>query len=178
MGYGFCLGFRSPTRTPTPAKPAPKPAGFTNPCYSLSTATWKQAFLDEKTDEYEGYDFGPYEDFIHEMKTHFMDVDSQAVGSYKLREMRQGPNTVEQHNAEFRVTLADSGLDKKQFDRLLVEYYQASLNEKILLAVWRQKPQPVGLHNWMKAAQEEDSKYRQFQRFRGSFAKKEQGYPF
>src|SRR6266568_1247776 len=38
-GYGFLLGYKCQTHTPTPAKPALKPAGFLYPWRSLITTS-------------------------------------------------------------------------------------------------------------------------------------------
>ena len=47
LGYGFMLGYKNSTRTPTPWKPAVLPQGFPYPCYSLlpmSASATKQSF--------------------------------------------------------------------------------------------------------------------------------------
>jgi len=129
-------------------------------------ATWRDAFLQRCENEIGVYDFPPYEEFIEGLKREFRDVDSKADALYKLNTISQGNNPIEAHNAKFRLLVNESDLDVEENDTVLTNYYQRSLNDHILAAVWKLRPIPANLPQWMAAAQNEDNQMKQFARFR------------
>jgi len=64
------------------------------------------------------------------------------------------------------LALSNSAIDVDGSNELLIDAYQASLNEPVLKQAWARNPPPTTLAQWMKVAQEEDLNYRQLMRFR------------
>jgi Ty3 transposon capsid-like protein/Zinc knuckle len=142
-------------------------------CSDGSAAVWKESFLTECTGTTGTFRFPSFSDFILALQEQFPDVDCQASALYELRRIRQLNSSVCDHNAAFRVLLANSGLDIVNNARVLIEFYQASLAENILENAWSHKDPPTTVYGWMKLAQEEDLKLRQLARFTDSFRKPE-----
>jgi len=127
---------------------------------------WKENYIDStiKIDEDDDEFTDTYMDFKRGLETDFRDVDSKADAQMKLESMYQGNRSIQDHNAHFHRQLTRSGVDRNE--QLLMNYYVRSLNDGILNAVWKRNPVPETLSQWMSAAQDEDVKFRQMNRFR------------
>jgi hypothetical protein len=53
-------------------------------------------------------------------------------------------------------------------DQILADYYQRSLNEDILMAIWNHDPRPTTFNGWMEAAQRRDHNKQGLARLRRS----------
>ena len=94
------------------------------------------------------------------------DVDAKADALYKIGNIHQGSKSVETHNAEFKLLIGQSGLNVRDNNDVLVDYYHRSIRPDILEKCWNLTPVPEALHQWMRAAQDVDSRNRQLDRFR------------
>ena len=132
-----------------------------------TAAVWRDTFLGKAQNPTTGtYLFPTFANFIRKLKEDFKDVDSKADALYQLKSVNQGSNSIETHNAKFSLLVTESGLDVDDNETVLVDAYQRSLNTDILRDVWKLRPTPTTLEGWMKAAQDEDNKMKQFARFK------------
>jgi hypothetical protein len=126
--------------------------------------TWKEQFLNQCNKD-QGFQLGTYDNFIENLRNDFKDVDAKADALYRLGEIHQGSNTIKTHNATFNLLISQSGLDTTANEQVLVDYYCRSLKKEILEKCWEKSPTPTTLNQWMKAAQDVDSRNKQFARF-------------
>ena len=142
-----------------------KKIGFILSLMDGAALIWKEQFLTERR-EFDGtFKLGEYDDFIYELQQDFKDVDAKADALYELRGIQQRANTIETHNAKFKLIVAQSGLDVTNNEEVLIDYYCQSLQPEILEKCWEAHPQPTTLNGWMRTAQEVDTRKKQFARF-------------
>ena len=143
-----------------------KKIGFTLSLIEGGATTWKEQFLESRRDYITGqFQLGYFDDFLEDLRSDFKDVDAKADGLYKLGNIQQGSNSIEAHNAEFKLLISQSGLNVDENNEVLTDYYCRSLKPDILEKCWEASPEPENLNQWMKKAQEVDTRKKQFARF-------------
>ena len=127
---------------------------------------WKTQYIANRTDQDGEIYLGTYQGFVDELKRDFKDVDAKAIARYELGRINQGSSPIETHNAKFNLLITKSGLGRAMNDQVLVDYYCQSLDQGILERCWQTYPVPITLDEWMRTAQDVDSRRKQLDRFK------------
>jgi hypothetical protein len=127
--------------------------------------TWKRQYLKDRTPPYSATFVLPtFTAFLGQLHNAFEDVDQQAEARHTLNKIQQGSNNIQTHNARFKLAVAQSGLDPRNNDTILADYYKNSLNPHLRRRVWTTFPNAETLSDWYQAAQTEDKLYQEQRR--------------
>ena len=97
-------------------------------------------------------------DFIDEVKKAFRAADTEGDARAKLRQLRQGKNTVDEYVAEFRILAGKAKMTKEE--KALVEYFMEGINTGILQKIFAQATLPTTMDEWYTQASKYDAQYR------------------
>jgi hypothetical protein len=122
-----------------------------------TAGTWRRNFLKTHTTTFGTFDFPTFNAFLQLLETNFKNTDAAAYALRRLNTIQQGNTSIEAHNAQFALLVAQTELNVVNNNTVLVSYYKKSLNPDILTAIWNQRPLPTTLEEWMTQALEEDN---------------------
>jgi len=118
--------------------------------------TWKESWTQEKLAT-ATQDFGTIKSFIDELKKAFSAADTEGDARAKLRQLRQGKNSVDEYVAEFRIL---AGKAKMKDDKALTEYFMEGINTGILQKIFASETLPTTIQEWYERASKHDAQYR------------------
>src|SRR5271155_4637672 len=121
-----------------------------------TTLTWKESWTQEKLAT-TTQDFGTIKSFIDELKKAFSAADTEGDARAKLRQLRQGKNSVDEYVAEFRIL---AGKAKMKDDKALTEYFMEGINTGILQKIFASETLPATIQEWYERASKHDAQYR------------------
>src|SRR5277367_1517329 len=117
---------------------------------------WKEAWVTEKL-VITKPDFGTLEAFTKELRGAFSAADTEGDARAKLRQLRQGKNSVDEYVAKFRIL---AGKEKMQDDKALMEYFMEGINTGILQNIFANETLPTTIQEWYEKASKHDAQYR------------------
>ena len=147
-------------------------------------ATWKEQYLKEAADLGKGKEdddefvFPTWGQFKTILREHFKEADTEADARYQLQRIKQGDKSITTHNAKFRLLMAKSGLSIAANNQTLVDWYQHSLKPELLNELWKLRPKPALVKDWMAAALEEENHQKQLGQLRQVMKPSRYGYKF
>jgi Retrotransposon gag protein len=124
-----------------------------------TASTWKESWTQEKLNT-PTQDFGKIKDFIDELKKAFSAADTEGDARAKLRQLRQGKNTIDEYVAEFRIL---AGKAKMTDDKALTEYFMEGINTGILQKIFASEQLPKTIQEWYERASKHDAQHRRVQ---------------
>jgi hypothetical protein len=133
-----------------------------------TAGTWRRNFLKTHTTAFGTFDFPTFNQFVKLLEANFKNTDEPAHALRKLNVIQQGTTTIEAHNAQFSLLVAQTELNVVNNNTILVSYYKKSINTEILTAIWNQRPLPTTLEEWMTQALEEDNHRKELNFQKGS----------
>src|ERR1700678_4248324 len=124
---------------------------------------WKEAFFRDVIDT-QTNDFGSLKQFIVDLKKAFEASDSEGDAREKLRQLKQGKESVDDYVAEFRIL---AGKAKMTDNAALTEYFMEGINPGILQKIFAQENLPTTITEWYERTSKCDSQYRRVQEILG-----------
>ena len=133
---------------------------------------WKEQFLSSKQTA-EGLKLGTRDGFLKELKKAFEEVDAPGNALWKIKTMKQGSKTAEDHVNEFKLFAKSAGLDISQGKDIAArDYFSETLNRPLRRKILEDQNPPTTLEEWYSKAIKYDTQYRRnqniFGRDRGS----------
>jgi hypothetical protein len=131
---------------------------------------WKEQFLksrDAAVDATHPYSLAPnrrFADFEIELRQSFSNPYKKENALQQLQRIRQGKDTVDQHNIAFQLLVDRTGLDVHLNGDVLMQYYANSLNHHIREKILTSETLPTNLQGWFQKAAAFDNAY---QRLKG-----------
>jgi hypothetical protein len=95
---------------------------------------------------------GQFTSFENELQKSFSDPYKKENALQKLQRIRQGKDTIDQHNIAFQLLVDRTGLDILINADVLVQYYANSLNHHIREKILTSETIPIGLRGWFQKA--------------------------
>ena len=95
--------------------------------------------------------------FLGNLRDSFKEVDKEALSLHRLKRLKQGNRTVEEHNTEFKLLVGRSGITEPQ---TLIPLYRRSISSKIVERIISHDPVPATLQGWMEKAVNLDKNWR------------------
>src|ERR1700678_2004385 len=124
---------------------------------------WKEAFvrdvINTQTD-----DFGSLKQFTVNLKKAFEASDSEGDARAKLRQLKQGKDSVDDYVAQFRIL---AGKARMTDNTALTEYFMEGVNTAILQKIFAQEKLPATITEWYERTSRCDSHYRRVQEILG-----------
>src|SRR5271155_2069335 len=124
---------------------------------------WKEAFVREVINS-PIIDFGSLKQFTVDLKKAFKASDSEGDARAKLRQLKQGKDSVDDYMAQFRIL---AGKAKMTDDKALTEYFMEGINSGILQKIFAQQRLPATITEWYERTSKCDSHYRRVQEILG-----------
>ena len=103
-------------------------------------SSWKEQFLEEATLT-SPHDYGTWANFERNLKEAFQPFDAPGVALEEIKNLHMGNNSIEDHNARFRMLLTKYKLNKTS--PAVIDYYRETLNltlQKRLLGLELPRP--------------------------------------
>jgi len=126
---------------------------------------WKEAFVrDVIAQPGPTSNFGTLKQFIDNLKKAFEAPDAEGDARAKLRQLKQGKDSVDEYVAQFRIL---AGKAKMTDDKALTEYFMEGINMGILQKIFAQDKLPTKIAEWYEQASKHDSHYRRVQEILG-----------
>src|SRR6202522_2068569 len=120
---------------------------------------WKEAFIREVINS-PVIDFGSLKQFTVNLKKAFEASDSEGDARAKLRQLKQGKDSVDDYVAQFRIL---AGKARMTNDAAFMEYFMEGINTGILQKIFAQEILPATITEWYKQTSRCDSQYRRVQ---------------
>src|SRR5271168_54704 len=124
---------------------------------------WKEAFVRDVIDT-QTNDFGSLKQFTVDLKKAFEASDSEGDARAKLRELKQGKDSVDDYVAQFRIL---AGKARMTDNAALTEYFMEGVNTGILQKIFAQEKLPATITEWYEQTSRCDSHYRRVQEILG-----------
>src|SRR6202522_1294998 len=124
---------------------------------------WKEAFFRDVIDT-QTNDFGSLKQFIVDLKKAFEASDSEGDAREKLRQLKQGKESVDDYVAQFRIL---AGKARMTDNAALTEYFMEGVNTGILQKIFAQEKLPATITEWYERTSRCDSHYRRVQEILG-----------
>src|SRR6202522_745329 len=124
---------------------------------------WKEAFVRDIINT-QTNDFGSLKQFTVDLKKAFEASDSEGDARAKLRQLKQGKNSVDDYVAQFRIL---AGKAKMTDNAALTEYFMEGVNTGILQKIFAQEKLPATITEWYEQTSRCDSHYRRVQEILG-----------
>jgi hypothetical protein len=145
---------------------------------------WKEQFLksrDAAVDAANPYSLAPngrFPDFEDDLRKSFSDPYKKENSLQLLQKIRQGKDTVDQHNIAFQLLVDKTGLDPIMNNEVLVQYYTNSLNHHIREKILTSETLPTNLKGWFLKAAAFDNAYQRLKgyQFGGGDHKKDRNH--
>jgi hypothetical protein len=100
-----------------------------------------------------------WEDFMKEFKATYSDPNPKATAIHKMSLLEQGTHSVDEYVATFRSLQDDTGFN----DPALLDYFKKGLNSSLVDNIYKLRPMPETLDDWVKEATALDRQWRQRQ---------------
>lgn len=127
-------------------------------------SSWKEQFIEEATSK-SPHDYGTWNEFQKDLKKAFQPFDAPGDALEEIKNLRMGNNSIEDHNAKFRMLVTKSGLDKAS--PAVVDYYRETLNLPLQKRLLGLENPPTDLQEWYDKSTKYDNLYRRIQRITG-----------
>src|ERR1700678_2869842 len=124
---------------------------------------WKEAFVRDVTNT-QTNDFGSLKQFTVDLKKAFEASDLEGDARAKLRQLKQGIDSVDDYVAQFRIL---AGKARMTDDAALTEYFMEGINTGSLQKIFAQKKIPATITEWYERTSRCDSHYRRVQEILG-----------
>src|ERR1700678_1656297 len=124
---------------------------------------WKEAFVRDIINSPTN-DFGSLKQFTIDLKKAFEASDSEGDVRAKLRQLKQGKDSVDDYVAQFRIL---AGKAKMTNDKALTKYFMEGINTGILQKIFARDKLPANITEWYEQASKHDSHYRRVQEILG-----------
>src|SRR5271168_1721763 len=124
---------------------------------------WKEAFIRDVINS-QANDFGSLKQFTNNLKKASEALDSEGDARAKLRQLKQGKDSVDDYVAQFRIL---AGKAKMTDNKALTEYFMEGINTGILQKIFAQDKLPAIITEWYKQASKHDSHYGRVQEILG-----------
>src|ERR1700678_3072845 len=124
---------------------------------------WKEAFVREVINS-PIIDFGSLKQFTVDLKKAFEASDSEGDARAKLRQLKQGKESVDDYVAKFRIL---AGKARMTDNAALTEYFMEGINTGILQKIFAQEKLPATITEWYERTSRCDSHYRRVQEILG-----------
>src|SRR6202522_323065 len=124
---------------------------------------WKEAFVRDIINSPIN-DFGSLKQFTDNLKKAFEASDSEGDARAKLRQLKQGKDSVDDYVAQFRIL---AGKARMTDDAALTEYFMEGINTGILQKIFAQERLPATITEWYERTSRSDSHYRRVQEILG-----------
>src|SRR6202522_1475838 len=124
---------------------------------------WKEAFVRDIINSPTN-DFGSLKQFTIDLKKAFEASDSEGDARAKLRQLKQGKDSVDDYVAQFRIL---AGKARMTDDAALTEYFMEGINTGILQKIFAQEKLPATITEWYERTSRCDSHYRRVQEILG-----------
>src|SRR5271168_3033955 len=128
-----------------------------------TACAWKEAFVRDVINS-PANDFGSLKQFTVNLKKAFEASDLEGDASAKLRQLKQGKDSVDDYVAQFRIL---AGKARMTDDAALMEYFMEGINTGILQKIFAQEKLPATITEWYKRTSRCDSHYRRVQEILG-----------
>src|SRR6202522_3790604 len=124
---------------------------------------WKEAFVRDIINSPIN-DFGSLKQFTVDLKKAFEASDSEGDARAKLRQLKQGKDSVDDYVAQFRIL---AGKARMTDNAALTEYFMEGVNTGILQKIFAQEKVPATITEWYERTSRCDSHYRRIQEILG-----------
>src|SRR5271168_2148940 len=124
---------------------------------------WKEAFVRDIINSPIN-DFGSLKQFTDNLRRAFEASDSEGDARAKLRQLKQGKDSVDDYVAQFRIL---AGKARMTDNAALMEYFMEGVNTGILQKVFAQDKLPTTITEWYEQTSRLDSHYRRVQEILG-----------
>src|ERR1700678_3477617 len=124
---------------------------------------WKEAFVRDIINSPKN-DFGSLKQFTIDLKKAFEASDSEGDARAKLRQLKQGKDSVDDYVAQFRIL---AGKARMTDNAALTEYFMEGVNTGILQKIFAQEKLPATITEWYERTSRCDSHYRRVQEILG-----------
>lgn len=98
-----------------------------------------------------------WDDFVQEIQSTFGDPDPAGTARFKLDQLKQGNNTVDEYVSNFRELKDETGYN----DAALVEKFEKGLSSAIVDKIYGLSEMPSTLNSWIQWATKFDRQWRQ-----------------
>src|ERR1700678_1758893 len=124
---------------------------------------WKEAFVRDIINSPTN-NFGSLKQFTANLKRAFEASDSEGDARAKLRQLKQGKDSVDDYVAQFRIL---AGKARMTDNAALTEYFMEGVNTGILQKIFAQEKLPATITEWYEQTSRCDSHYRRVQEILG-----------
>src|ERR1700678_4065451 len=124
---------------------------------------WKEAFVRDIINSPTN-DFGSLKQFTIDLKKAFEASDSEGDARAKLRQLKQGKDSVDDYVAQFRIL---AGKARMTDNATLTEYFMEGVNTGILQKIFAQEKLPATITEWYERTSRCESHYRRVQEILG-----------
>src|ERR1700678_720191 len=128
-----------------------------------TACAWKEAFIRDVINT-QTNNFGSLKQFTINLKEAFEASDSKGDARAKLRQWKQGKDSVDDYVAQFRIL---AGKSRMTNDKALMEYFMEGINTGILQKIFAQNRLPTTITEWYEQTSKLDSHYRRVQEILG-----------
>ena len=128
-------------------------------------ASWKEEFLEAKTQPGQAVDLGTYVAFIDEIEGVFKPYDAPGDALEEIKAMRMEGNLAEDHVAQFKILVNKAKLNTTS--AMLIDTFRETLKIPLQRQILNLEKAPTTLKEWYEAAIKLDNKYRRIQRIIG-----------
>ena len=142
-------------------------------------AAWKEQLLEEEMAKTTPFDLGTWDTFESNLKEAFKPYDAPGDALEEMKNIRMGNNSIEEHNARFKMIITKSDLDETS--PAVIDYYRQSLNIPLQRRILSLETPPATFKAWCDWASKLDNNWRKMQRILGrskenggTFGKKEE----
>jgi hypothetical protein len=127
-------------------------------------ASYKEQLLEEAMAT-TPLNLGTWDNFEINLKTAFEPYDAPGDALEEMKALRMGSNSIEDHNAKFKMLVTKSGLDAKS--AAVIDYYRETLNIPLQRRILSLDTPPKDLQSWYDWASKLDNNWRKMQRILG-----------
>jgi hypothetical protein len=127
-------------------------------------ASYKEQLLEEAMAK-DNFDLGDWEDFETDLRTAFSPYDAPGDALEEMKTLRMGNNSIEEHNARFKMIVTKSGLSPTS--PAVIDYYRETLSIPLQRRILSLESPPTTLLKWYEWAAKLDNNWRRMQRVLG-----------
>src|SRR5271168_4560098 len=124
---------------------------------------WKEVFVQDIINN-QANNFGTLLQFIANLKKAFEAPDAKGDARARLRQLKQGKDSVDDYVAQFRIL---AGKAKMTDNKALTKYFMEGINIGILQKIFAQDKLPTTITEWYERTSRCDSHYRRVQEILG-----------
>ena len=124
-------------------------------------SSWKEQFLEKAFP----HNYSTWADFERDLREAFQPFDAPGDALEEIKNLRMGSNSIEDHNAKFRMLLTKSKLDKTS--PAVINYYCETLNLLLQKRLLGLEVPPTTLQEWYDKATKYHNLFRKIQQITG-----------